>query len=1129
VVPGARLFFPFDQKYTILPLTTLETLKVQRQEPANRAQPGSVIILTALSVEGPAFFSARPEEGRKSVPDRVGQPLGNYRLTRLLGQGGQALVYLGKHVHLETPAAIKVLPHQMHSADRERFRSEARLIARLKHPQIVRVLEFGVEDQTPYLVMEYAPGGCLRKRHPKGSQLPLSLVVSYVKQIAQALQYAHREHQLIHRDIKPANLLLGQDNELLLSDFGIALVLSTQEPQVAQQAVGTFPYMAPEQWGGKPCAASDQYALAIMVYEWLAGACPFQGSPLELLRQHALVPPPPLCVQVPTLSSAAEAILFKALAKEPEQRFPSVQAFALALSALAEGEEALATQPAATLFPFPKQDRALSGSQPQIWNVPLARNPFFTGRERLLAQLHSGLHTFRLAHALSGLGGVGKTQVALEYAYRYGTGYQAVLWARAETREELHASFTEIAGLLDLPQKEDEAQEVIIQAVKDWLSRESNWLLILDNADELALLSAFLPTRFSGQVLLTTRAQATGKLARRWEVETMDENVGALLLLRRAGLIAPDASFDAAELSDQAQAKAVTKELGGLPLALDQAGAYLEETGCGLAGYHRLYQTRQSELLADRRGNNEDHPEPVATTWALSFERVEQRNPAAADLLRFCAFVAPDAIPEELLTEGAASLGERLASVVSDPLLLNQALLDLRASSLLSRNPQEGTLSLHRLLQAVIRDALPVQLQQAWKQRAIRAVNAAFPDDLSFAVWLTCERLLPHALRCATWIEQLPDAEPAFAHVLNQVGEYLYYRGRYSEAEPLYQRALCIREQKLGDDHPETATSLNNLAELYRTQSQYALAEPLYVRALSIDLSVYGPDHPDVGSDLNNLALLYQAQGKYAQAEPLFQRALSISERHLGAEHPLTANSLNNLALLYDTQGNYANAEPLYQRALCICEQQLGETHPLTATTLNNLAVLLVAQEKLSEAEPLYQRVLALDTQAYGAEHPDVALDLNNLANLYGKQGRIVEAESLYQRALQIWEHSLGSEHPLVAHALHGLARLSQAQGRWAEAESWYQRTLHLLEHSLGSQHPDVAHPLDGWASLYQEQGQFAQAEGMYQRALTLREQSLGREHPRTRQTRRNYASLLRATGRVSEAEALESEADGFP
>src|SRR2546428_3679798 len=261
------------------------------------------------------------------MAEHVGQQLGNYRLIQLLGQGNFSEVYLGEHIHLHTQAAIKVLRGQLASHDVESFLTEARTLARLRHPHIIQVLDFGVEDTTPFLVMGYAPNGNLRQHHPKGTLLPLDTVVSYVTQVAEALQYAHQE-KLIHRDIKPENMLLGRTNEVLLSDFGIAIIAKSQQ---AQDTAGTIAYMAPEQLQGKPRQASDQYALGVVVYEWFCGDCPFHGTFAELYSQHLFVPPVPLHEKVPTIPPAVEHVVLKALAKDPKDRFASVQAFASAL------------------------------------------------------------------------------------------------------------------------------------------------------------------------------------------------------------------------------------------------------------------------------------------------------------------------------------------------------------------------------------------------------------------------------------------------------------------------------------------------------------------------------------------------------------------------------------------------------------------------------------------------------------------------------------------------------------------------------------------------------------------------------------------------------------------------------
>ena len=264
------------------------------------------------------------------MTNHIAKQFGNYRLVRHLGRGAFSDVYLGIHVHLKTPAAIKLLHTELTSSDVEKFRNEARTIARLEHPHIVRVLDFGIEDHTPFFVMIYAPNGTLRQRHAKGSILSLATIVSYVTQIAGALQFAHNQ-KFIHRDIKPENMLLGGHNEVLLSDFGFVQIAQSSISQSTKEMAGTIPYMAPEQFHGKPRFASDQYSLGIVVYEWLTGDRPFQGSVLEIATQHMINPPPPVRVKNPAVPPEVEEVLLTTLAKEPQQRFATVQAFANAL------------------------------------------------------------------------------------------------------------------------------------------------------------------------------------------------------------------------------------------------------------------------------------------------------------------------------------------------------------------------------------------------------------------------------------------------------------------------------------------------------------------------------------------------------------------------------------------------------------------------------------------------------------------------------------------------------------------------------------------------------------------------------------------------------------------------------
>jgi tetratricopeptide (TPR) repeat protein len=725
---------------------------------------------------------------------------------------------------------------------------------------------------------------------------------------------------------------------------------------------------------------------------------------------------------------------------------------------------------------------------PHLLTLPSPRNPFFLGREDLLVQVHRQLHagqTMALSQppALSGLGGVGKTQVALEYAYRHAENYQAVFWVRADSRDALVAGFLEIAHTLHLPEQDERDQAVIVSAVKRWFLQHHDWLLILDNADELAFLPEFLPSPLRGHLLLTTRAHALGRLASRLEVEPLDRDTGLLLLLRRAGLLALDAPLAQAEQTDWQAAVRLSEELGGLPLALDQAGAYLEETGCGLQQYLDLYRHHRADLLRRRGGVLTDHPDSVATTWALSFAQVEQESALGAELLRLCVWLYPEAIPEELFLQGAAHLGPLLATLEADPLAFNQALAVIQRYSLLRRSSRARTLSIHRLVQAVLQDAMPHEEREQWTERAIAALQALFPDvrQQEWGHWDTCSRLLPHALTLAD-ITAPHKQSLDLAAVLTRAADYLCQRAQYTKAEPLYQHALQIYEQTLGSSHPQTTLPLNGLGGLY--------------------------------AEL----------GRYTKAELLYQRALQTLDQTPGGTHPETPHTLLNLANLHLHQGHFQQAEPLYQRSLQIWEQTPDDKHARVkiALILNNLAILSAVQGRHAEAEPLFQRSLLLKEKIFGQKHPEVAYALYNLADLHREQGQYAEAEPLYQRALQIREQTLGSSHPQTAYPLNGLADLYREQGRYAEAEPLYQRALLIRQQNRGAHHPETAESLCGSARLRELQNQPGLALALYQQALAIQEQHLGPKHPYTRETRTRCAHLLSAQGRAEEAAALE-------
>lgn len=774
--------------------------------------------------------------------------------------------------------------------------------------------------------------------------------------------------------------------------------------------------------------------------------------------------------------------------------------------------------------PSPKPPEPAEPAGP-IWYVP-PYTPFFTGRERELESLRktfmarAGLVT----QALTGLGGMGKTQTALAYAHRYRAEYQTVFWAQAENREVLFGDMTRFASILQLPARDISEQQVIVGAVTRWLEANTNWLLILDNVNDLALVREVLPRQGNGHVLLTTQTRALAGVAQDAHLNELLPEDAQLLLLRRANLLRQDAPLAEASTAQQEQARALAEELGSLPLALDQAGAYLGETGCGLAAYLELYRSQRTDLLR-WRGDLASSHEAVATTWTLALKQLEQTTPAAIELLRLCAFLHPEAIPEDLFREGAEELPPALQEAARNGFRWNEVLAALRRFSLIERQGETQMLSVHRLVQAVLRDELPADEQRARAERVARLVNRAFPE-VKYETWARCQVLLPHALACADHLEQWQLAFVEAARLLSQAGRYLYERCQYREALPLLKVGLAMRETLLGPDHLDVATSLNYLGEFFYRQAQYPATLPLFQRVLAIREQALGLHHPDTAYSLNNLGLLYQQQGLYSAALPLLQQALNIREQTLGPDHPDVAIGLDNLASLYNDQGQYAEALPLAARALAIREQVLGPDHPYVAGSLSNLASLYRHQGQNAEVLPLSQRALAIREQALGPDHPDVAGSLISLATLYQDQGQYAEAQPFCQRALAIDEHTYGPHHPEVATDLLCLARFYRAKGNYAEAVSLAQRALTIREQTFGPNHPDVAYSLITLARIHRVQGpaQYVRSRARYEQAVAIMEKALP-DHPNTAIYMMDLAGLLRSMGKQHEAHPLEAKA----
>ncbi|NWJ48774.1 MAG: tetratricopeptide repeat protein [Chloroflexi bacterium] len=744
---------------------------------------------------------------------------------------------------------------------------------------------------------------------------------------------------------------------------------------------------------------------------------------------------------------------------------------------------------------------ALPSSENRIFQVPHQRNAFFTGREDLLADLEKAQTSAITQQAVAGLGGVGKTQTAVEYAYRNKTCFELVWWVNAEFATSLRSDLANLAYALKLATPgATEQEEVIALALQHLRTCPTHWLLVLDNVEEPAHILPYLPGSGNGQTLITSRYNGDwGKSIKPLPAQIWGQSQSVQFLEKRVGRADP--AFE--ELA---------QELGGLPLALEQAAAYMNAKSKSGESYLELFKKRRLELL--KRGNAPEgyHNDTVATTWEISFKALGEANPAGAELLELCAWLGVAEIPFSLFLEHADKLPERLAAAAGDELDWDEAIGAIKRYSL--AEVSEKGLTLHRLVGLALRTAQGTDTTRL--EQAAGLLHAAYPSgDLSkkIELWEEYGQLLEAGLAAAGYAEERGVALADASYLYNQIGTYIYgARADYRQARNYFQCALAIREKSLGSEHPDVAESLNDLGMALQAMGDLPAALPLYQRALAIREKSFGSEHPDVAQSLNNLGMLLKAMGDLPAALPLLQRALAIFEKQLGEFHLSLATGFASLGSLLKAMGDLPAALPLLQRALAIFEKQLGEFHPDVATSLNNLGSLLQAMGDLPAALPLFQRALAIWEKQLGADHPNVASCCNNMGLLLQAMGEYASALPLFQRALAIWEKQLGADHPQVATGCNNMGLLLQAMGDLPAALPLLQRALAIREKQLGEFHPDVANSLNNLGALRYEMGERAEAERLFSRALEIFTKKLGSQHPSTQITKR-WLAQVRGSG----------------
>ena len=749
----------------------------------------------------------------------------------------------------------------------------------------------------------------------------------------------------------------------------------------------------------------------------------------------------------------------------------------------------------------------------RMHNLPRPPARVFVGRASALGQLRGSLADDANAvvtQAVYGLGGVGKSELALHHAATCRAEYSLVWWIPAEDTAQIQAGLAALTTRLCRGTGAAVTTEEAAEWGTGWLQAHRGWLLILDNVNEPTDVELLLGELSGGHVLITTRRD-TGweQIADPIRLDVLDPGPAAELLATRTGY---------RDTTSQDAVAAIATELGYLPLALDQAAAYITQTRLTPAVYlQRLHEHPATMYAAAASGQAQ---RTVARVWDITIEAIRARQLPAINLLHILAYYAPDNVPRIILGGGDETV--RLA--------VDDALGVLASYSMITLTPQ--TVSMHRLVQAVILARHPTAEESAtfgggppeitaleWLDDAIRG-----NPETDVAEWPLLRVLIPHAGELSARIP--PGDQPRrLARIQNHIGLFQGSQGQHEQALALLESALKITEAALGSDDPLIAVRLDNLALAYGDLGQNGKALPLQQRALRITEAALGPDHPDTATRLNNLATTYSALGQSGKALPLQQRTLQIIEVALGPDDRLTAISLDNLAYTYRALGQPDKALPLRQRALRITETAHGPDHPDTALRLNNLATTYSALGQSGKALPLQQRALRITEAALGPDHPDTATRLDNLAYTYGDLGQDDKALPLQQRALRITEAALGPDHPDTALRLDNLAYTYGALGQHDKALPLRQRAPRITEAALGPDHPDTATRLDNLAYTYGALGQHDKALPLRQRALRITEAALGPDHPDTALRLDNLAYTYGALSQHDKALPLRQRA----
>jgi tetratricopeptide (TPR) repeat protein len=777
--------------------------------------------------------------------------------------------------------------------------------------------------------------------------------------------------------------------------------------------------------------------------------------------------------------------------------------------------------------------------------LPYDRNIHFSGRDDLVAKVEEELTRHepgRQNHrvALYGLGGIGKTQTALEYVYsRRDSGlYRRIYWLSAKDQGSLMSDYRRIANNVGLAVHGLEPAQ-IAKSVLIWLREEDEWLLILDNLDDITVADGLLPENGARKhLLITTRNPNTdGIPAEGLEVPLLSTDDSRQLFLSLSTVVPSPAEHTLIPI--------IIKDLGYLPLAIEQAASYVRYVAEDFTTFHKHFQKNHADVLRWIPTANRPYPHSVATTWSMSFKVLQLNFPTSANLLKFLSFLNPDGILVNFLNDGAAFLDDELREVLTTPIEMRKAAFELEQLCLIKRNRVEDTIIRHRLVQTMVRDEMSTDEIRFYSKSTINLFYCMFPDPepqtietlqrcrlcqgqmmawlrVVYSLWNRIARPLPEPyrqgngvwtifskLRRITRNRKENDWVNQFFTISSRLQEFLGYEGSYGDQETILLQLIERQTEILGANHESTLRSMNDLALACGDLGKLAESAKMHEQMLERRRRILGENHPDTLTSMSNLAWTYGNLGKLDEATKMQEQAVKKSRRILGEDHPDTLTSMHNLALAYGELAKLKEAAKINEHVLEKRRRILGRDHRDTLRTMSNLAVVYRELGKLDEAAKMHKQELEKCKRILGEDHPDTLTSMNNLALAYGELGKLSEAAKMHKQEFEKCRRILGEDHPNTLSSMSNLAWTYGAQGKLDEAAKMHEQVLEKIRRILGDDHPNTFRSMNNIAWMYGKLGRLDEAATIYEQVLERQTRVLGETHPETTDSM-NFLSEVR-------------------